>query len=246
MSAATPVLEIRDLLVAYGGVPAAAVDRMALLSGTMAGVVGGNGAGKSTLVNAVAGWSRGEPRVSGEILLDGQDVSGLPPHLRVHRGLILVPEGRGVFGQLSVDENLRAAIAHGRPDGRRPFAIDEVFDLFPRLAERRATAAGALSGGERQMLALARALRMGPRVLLMDEPSIGLAPRLIDTLLATVRRLVESGMTVLLVEQNVRAALDVVDTLHLLDRGRVVASGPADEMRNDPRITEIYLGAMAP
>jgi len=233
-------LEVEGLSAAYGGTPAVAVERLALAPGALAGVVGANGAGKSTLVNAIAGWSRGEPRVQGAIRLFGAEVGGLPPHERVRRGLVLVPEGHGVFLGLSVEENLRAVAA---PPGRIGFAVADVFALFPRLKERRTNAAGSMSGGERQMLALGRALRLGPRVLLMDEPSIGLAPMLVLALLRAVRRLVDGGLTVLLVEQNVRAAVEVVDALHLLERGRMIASGPVAAMRDDPRIVDAYLGA---
>ena len=239
----TALLDIRDLRVAYGGSRALALDALALQAGTLAGVVGANGAGKSTLVNAIAGWSRGAPSVAGTVLLDGQDIGRLPAHERVRRGVILVPEGHGVFLGLTVEENLRAIVAPPPRAERPAFSAAQVYELFPRLAERRRNPAGAMSGGERQMLALGRALRMAPRVLLMDEPSIGLAPRLVLTLLRTVRRLVDDGLTVLLVEQNVRAAVEVVDRLHLLERGRRVASGPVAAMRDDPRIIDAYLGA---
>ncbi|MDT7952790.1 MAG: ABC transporter ATP-binding protein [Acetobacteraceae bacterium] len=237
----SPVLAVEDLLVTHGGLPAVQVPALALAPATLSGVVGANGAGKSTLVNAIAGWSRGSPAVRGRVLLGGKDVSGLPAHERARRGITLVPEGHGAFLRLSVEDNLRAV---REPDGtgRRSFTVADVFALFPRLEERRVNPAGSLSGGERQMLALGRALRMGPRVLLLDEPSIGLAPRLVLALLQTVRRLVDDGLTVLLVEQNVRAAAEVVDTLLLLERGRVVANGPVEIMRNDPRIVDAYMG----
>ena len=237
----SPVLAVEDLLVTHGGLPAVQVPALTLAPATLSGVVGANGAGKSTLVNAIAGWSRGSPAVRGRVLLGGKDVSGLPAHERARRGITLVPEGHGAFLRLSVEDNLRAV---REPDGtgRRSFTVADVFALFPRLEERRVNPAGSLSGGERQMLALGRALRMGPRVLLLDEPSIGLAPRLVLALLQTVRRLVDDGLTVLLVEQNVRAAAEVVDTLLLLERGRVVANGPVEIMRNDPRIVDAYMG----
>ena len=239
----TPVLDVQNLTVSYGGDPAVAVASLALPPGTLSGVVGANGAGKSTLVNAIAGWSRAAPRVTGRVMLDGEDVASLPAHEHVRRGLLLVPEGHGVFLGLSVEENLRAVRSPPTNTGRRAFSMDEIYDLFPRLRERRANAAGSMSGGERQMLAVARALRLGPRVLLLDEPSIGLAPLPVVALLQAVRRLVDDGMTVLLVEQNVRAAVEVVDTLHLLERGRMIASGPVAAMRDDPRIIDAYLGA---
>ena len=244
----TPVLDVQDLRVSHGGHPAVQVASLALQPGTLSGVVGANGAGKSTLVNAIAGWSRAAPTITGRVLLDGEDVTHLPARAHVHRGILLVPEGHGVFLGLSVAENLRAVTPPGGRGftprgGGRGFTVDEIFDLFPRLRERRANLAGSMSGGERQMLALSRALRLGPRVLLLDEPSIGLAPRLVLTLLRTVRTLVDGGMTVLLVEQNVRAAVEVVDTLHLLEHGRVVASGPVATVKDDPRLIEAYLGA---
>ncbi|GAC1339133.1 MAG: ABC transporter ATP-binding protein [Acetobacteraceae bacterium] len=236
------VLTVEDLEVAHGGLAAVTVPALSLAAGTLAGVIGANGAGKSTLVNAIAGWSRGHPSVRGRILLQGEDVTDLPAHARARRGITLVPEGHGVFLRLGVEENLRA-VKPAADAGRQAFSVDEVYTLFPRLRERRTNAAGSLSGGERQMLALGRALRMGPLVLLLDEPSIGLAPRLVLSLLQAVRRLADAGLTVLLVEQNVRAAVEVVDTLHLLERGRVVASGAVAAMRDDPRIIDAYLGA---
>lgn len=236
-------LEIRDLRVAYGSSGAVAVERLAVEPGTLAAVIGANGAGKSTLINAIANWSRAAPRVSGEVLVDGENVTRLPPHEHVRRGLQLVPEGRGVFMGLTVEENLRAGAPAWARLGRKAYSLADVYELFPRLKERRSNQGGSLSGGERQMLAVARALRMAPKVLLLDEPSIGLAPRLVSVLLRTIRTLVDGGLTVLLVEQNVRAAMEVTDAIHLLERGRVVASGTADMMRDDPRVIEAYLGA---
>ena len=204
------LLEIENLSVDYGGNHALKVDKLSLEAGTLTGVVGANGAGKSTLVNSLLNWSRGKPRIAGRVTLDGIDISRLPTAERARLGLLLVPEGRGVFYEMTVEENLRSA----------------------------------LSGGERQMLALSRALMAGPRILLLDEPSIGLAPQLVMALLKSVRQLVDGGLTVLLVEQNVRAALEVVDHLYLFERGRVIGEGTPDEMRNDPRLVEAYLGGM--
>ena len=235
-------LEIENLRVAYGANAAVALDRLVVEPGTLAAVVGANGAGKSTLVNAVANWSRAAPRVEGAVRMDGEDIAGRPAHQIVRRGLQLVPEGRGVFMGLTVEENLRDGAPSAAGPGRRSYSIDDVYELFPRLRERRGTAGGSLSGGERQMLAVGRALRMAPKALLLDEPSIGLAPRFVSLLLQTIRALVDSGLTVLLVEQNVRAAMEVTDVVHLLERGRLIASGPVDEMRDDPRIVEAYLG----
>jgi branched-chain amino acid transport system ATP-binding protein len=168
-------LEVRDLSVAYGASRVLAVDSLLVEPGTLASIIGPNGAGKSTLVNAIANWSRAEPQVDGAVLMDGENIASLPAHQHVRRGLQLIPEGRGVFMGLTVEENLRDEAPAG--PGRRIYSIQDVYNLFPRLHERRTTHGGSLSGGERQMLAVGRALRMAPRALLLDEPSIGLAPR---------------------------------------------------------------------
>lgn len=241
-SSPTPVLEIRNLTVDYAGNRALGIDSFALAEGELAGIVGANGAGKSTLVNAILGWSRGSPRVSGEILLEGRPVSALASHERVRRGLLLIPENELVFAKMTVEDNLAHAVSPQHAGGRRVYTTAEIYDLFPNLASRRQHLGGQLSGGERQMLGIARALRLAPRVLLLDEPSIGLAPMLVGTVLETIRKLVDEGLTVLLVEQNVKAAIRVVDRLVLLERGRILASGPTAQMRDDPRVAEAYLG----
>jgi branched-chain amino acid transport system ATP-binding protein len=239
------VLAAEGLTVAYGGNTALRLDGLQVREGEVVGVVGANGAGKSTLVNAMAGWSRGSPRVTGNVALDGRDIGRLPAHDRARAGLLLVPEGKLVFAQMTVDENLsppvRAEGGEGR--GRRRYTRDEVFALFPRLAERRTHLGSQLSGGERQMLGIGRALMLGPRALMLDEPSIGLAPRLVSTVLETLRTLAATGLSILLVEQNVRAAIEVVDRLVLLERGQVIAEGTAAEMRDDERIARAYLGS---
>jgi branched-chain amino acid transport system ATP-binding protein len=241
-----PVLEARDLAVAYGGNRALSVPSLALARGELVGVVGANGAGKSTLVNGLLGWSRGNARVSGQVALAGEPIGHLPSFQRVRRGLLLIPEGKLAFATMTVEDNLRSVTATGLGEGRRAYMLDEIYDLFPRLRERRGHLGAQLSGGERQMLGIARALRLGPRALLLDEPSIGLAPRLVSTVLETVKQLAGTGLAVLLVEQNVRAAIEVVDRLVLLERGAIVAEGPAASMRDDPRIAEAYLGSHAP
>ena len=242
-SSLKPVLQARNLTVTYGGNTALNVDQITVHEGEVVGVVGANGAGKSTLVNALAGWSRGTPRVSGHVLLDGQDIDRLPAHARARAGLLLVPEGKLVFGQMTVDDNLSMLTDVRSESGRRVYDRDAVFELFPRLRERRGHLGSQLSGGERQMLGIGRALMLGPRALMLDEPSIGLAPRLVSAVLQTMRTLAASGLSILLVEQNVRAAIDVVDRLVLLERGKIVAQGPASAMRDDPRIAQAYLGA---
>jgi branched-chain amino acid transport system ATP-binding protein len=239
------VLACERLSVRYAGNVALADVAIDVPAGQMVGLVGANGAGKSTLVNALAGWSRGRAVVTGKVTLDGQDIASLAAHERVGRGLTLVPEGKNIFAELTVDENLALVRPPVDTKDRHLFTIPDVFDFFPRLAERRHHRGAALSGGERQMLAVGRALLAGPRVLMLDEPSAGLAPRLISDLLSRIRLLVDRGLPVLLVEQNVKAALKVVDHLYLLERGRIVGEGPAREMAADHRIVEAYLGTIA-
>jgi branched-chain amino acid transport system ATP-binding protein len=241
----TGVLQCENLTVRYDGNVALSGVNVSVPPGKMVGLVGANGAGKSTLVNALAGWSRGRAIVTGRVNLEGQSIEGLAAHERVQRGLTLVPEGKNIFAELTVDENLALVRPPSETTGRHIFRVGDVFDFFPRLAERRNHKGVALSGGERQMLAVGRALLAGPRVLMLDEPSAGLAPRLISDLLSRIRLLVDRGLPVLLVEQNVKAALKVVDHLYLLERGRIVADGPASVMGADKRVVEAYLGTLA-
>ena len=239
------ILALRNLKVTYDGNLAVDLNSLTIAPGEVVGVVGANGAGKSTLVNAIVGWSRGTPRSSGEILLGDVRVDGWSTHERIRAGLVLVPEGRLVFASMTVEENLSSAFTTVSETGRRVYRREEIYDLFPRLGERRQHLGSQLSGGERQMLGIGRALMMGPRVLLLDEPSIGLAPKLVSQVLETMRTLAASGLAILLVEQNVRAAMAVVDRLVLLERGRVVLQGPAAQVGDDPRIAQAYLGATA-
>jgi len=240
----TNALDAAGISVRYGGNTAVDGVDVTVPPGRMVGMVGANGAGKSTLINALAGWSRGQPAVRGTVRLGEESMDGLPSYRRVERGLVLVPEGKGIFADLTVTENLALVRPPTDVTGRHVFSMDEIFGLFPRLAERRGHKGGMLSGGERQMVAVSRALRAAPKVLLLDEPSAGLAPRLVYELLATMRALVDRGLSLLLVEQNVRATLELVDELYLLERGKVVAQGPAAAMKDDPRILEAYLGSL--
>jgi branched-chain amino acid transport system ATP-binding protein len=241
----TNALEASGISVRYGGNVAVDGVEVTVAAGHMVGMVGANGAGKSTLINALAGWSRGRPTVRGSVRLAGEPMDGLPPHRRAERGLVLVPEGKGIFADLTVMENLALVRPPTDTTGRHVFSMEDIFDLFPRLAERRSHKGGMLSGGERQMVAVSRALRAAPKVLLLDEPSAGLAPRLVYDLLSTMRALVDRGLSLLLVEQNVRATLEIVDELYLLERGHVVAKGAAATMKDDPRILEAYLGSLS-
>ena len=244
--AKSPVLEIENLTADYNGNRALTVNRLALHEQELMGVVGANGAGKSTLVGAILNWSRGAPRVSGRVVLDGKDLSRLDTTQRVKKGLLLIPESQLIFHTMSVADNLAHHASEAEAAGRHIYSLDDIYDLFPNLANRREHLGGQLSGGERQMLGIARALRLAPRVLLLDEPSIGLAPKLVSTVLKTIRQLADNGLTVLLIEQNVKAAIEVVDKVALIERGRILAEGTATEMRDDPRIAEAYLGGQAP
>ena len=211
----------------------------------MVGLVGANGAGKTTLVNALAGWSRGRATVTGAVRLEGKSIENLAAHQRVGTRHYACARGQEYFRRTHGRRKSLFWYGGQRTPPAGIFQIPEVFDFFPRLAERRSHKGAALSGGERQMLAVGRALLACPRVLMLDEPSAGLAPRLIPDLLARIRLLVDRGLPVLLVEQNVKAALKVVDYLYLLERGRIIGEGPADVMATDHRIVEAYLGTIA-
>jgi branched-chain amino acid transport system ATP-binding protein len=200
-------------------------------------LIGPNGAGKTTAMHAVMGLlpSRGTRR------FEGADIAGVPTEALVSRGLLLVPESRALFADMSVQENLELG-AYSRPKGRHFGDMRRVFTIFPRLQERRRQAAGTLSGGERQMLALGRALMGQPRLLLLDEPSLGLAPRIVRDIFHVLEGLRHDGLAIVLVEQNARAALALADEAAVLEMGTITSSGPAATLREDPRILEIYLG----
>ena len=238
----TPVLSCRGMSVQYGGSVAVADVDVTLRGRTLIAVLGANGAGKSSLVNALAGWSRGRPAVEGTVMLASDDISALSAHARASRGLLLVSESRNVFGQLTVDEHFRLVRPPKDLSGRFVLSQADVLGLFPRLGERRNHTGSQLSGGERQMLAIGCSLMAGPRALLLDEPSIGLAPLLVSEIFSRVRELVDRGLAVILVEQNASAALAVADEAILLERGRAILAGPAANLRDDGRIAEAYLG----
>lgn len=244
MSAAQTVLNCHDISVRYGASLALSQLSLSLSRGEMIGVLGANGAGKSTFVNALAGWSRGNATVSGRVELYEENIERLKPHVRFQRGVSLVSEGKNVFSRVSVTDHFRLVRRPPEESTRFRVTLDDIFDLFPRLAERRDHLGGQLSGGERQMLAVSCALLACPKVLLLDEPSIGLAPLIVTELLSTVRKLVDSGLPVLLVEQNAEAALNVVDRVILLETGRKVLEGGVQELVNDSRIRDAYLGRM--
>jgi branched-chain amino acid transport system ATP-binding protein len=237
-----PLLEVRDLHVSHGHVEAVRGISLTVPEGQIVTLMGPNGAGKTSTLGALAGLLRPS---GGKIFLEGRELSRLPSHRAVAEGIVLVPEGRAILGRMSVEENLLLA-AEGRPaavpPGDRRQIIDDQLRRFPVLGERRHALAGALSGGEQQMLAIARALAMRPRILLLDEPSMGLAPLLVQRIFEIVEALHREGATILLVEQNARMALDVSDHAYVLERGRIVLAGPARELATDPRVQAAYLG----
>lgn len=236
------VITAEHIHVQYGHSVAVKDISLSVKAGELLAIAGANGAGKSTLVNAIAGWSRATPKVQGTVTFKGVDVSRLRAEERARRGIALVPESRGAFAEMTVHENLSMVTA--RNEAGKSYEIEDIFGLFPRLKERRSQQAGTLSGGERQMLAIGRALRAAPSLLILDEPSVGLAPRLVVEVLEHVKELTKDGLAVLLVEQNVRAALEVADRLSLIEQGVITATGTADEMREDDRTISAYLGGL--
>jgi branched-chain amino acid transport system ATP-binding protein len=233
------MLVIRDLSVRYDSIAVLKSVDLEVKAGEIIAVVGANGAGKTTLVRSISGLVR---PVEGSIAFQGEDVSRLPTHWIVRRGIVQVPEGRMVLAKLSVRENLLAAAAV-RPD--RPQAMRELeaaMDRFPILRERAAQLAGTLSGGQQQMLAIARALLAAPKLLLLDEPSLGLAPVISDQVFEIIQEVRRDGVTILLIEQNAQRALEIADRAYVLELGRIVMSGPAGELARDPRMVSSYLG----
>ncbi|WP_271010495.1 ABC transporter ATP-binding protein [Paucibacter sp. B51] len=241
MSSPTPLLSVRGLHAGYGRAEVLSGLDLDLPAGQVVTVIGPNGAGKSTTLNALMGVLPAR----GRILLDGEDIAGLSLEERVMRGLALVPEKRELFTTMSVEDNLLLGgyrpLRLGQRDWREQ--LTQVFELFPRLLERREQLAGTLSGGERQMLAVGRALMARPKVLMLDEPSLGLAPLVVKEIFRIVTTLRERGVSVLLVEQNARAALEVADYGYVLETGAIALQGPAAALAGDGRVVETYLGS---
>jgi branched-chain amino acid transport system ATP-binding protein len=230
------MMEVENLTAGYGAAPVLHEISLEVPAGKIVAVLGANGAGKTTLLRTLSGLI---PAAGGRILFEGLDLRGKSVESMVRRGIAHVPEGRGVITELTVDENLRLGGLWRKP---RP-ALDEIYDLFPPLAQRRDRPGHQLSGGERQMLAIGRALAAGPRLLLLDEPSLGLAPRVTAQIMSLLRDLRDrTGLAVLLVEQNVRSALSVADEAVVLALGRIVARGPAADLRDDAELRHAYLG----
>jgi branched-chain amino acid transport system ATP-binding protein len=236
------LLEIKALEVRYGGIRAVKGIDLVVEEGELVCLIGANGAGKTSTLKAICGLL---PVASGMVSYSGQAITGRPSFRLVRDGLVLVPEGRGIFGQLTVAENLSMG-AFARNDAsevQRDLA--RTLELFPRLAERRAQSAGTLSGGEQQMLALGRALMSKPRLLLLDEPSMGLAPLMVAKIFEVVRRIASEGVTILLVEQNARLALEAASRGYVMESGAITLAGEAKDLLANPRVREAYLGEEA-
>jgi branched-chain amino acid transport system ATP-binding protein len=233
------LLALQQLQVSYGGIRAVKGIDLEVGAGELVCLIGANGAGKTTTLKAITGLVR---PAGGRIVYDGDEISGRRVHEIARRGLAMVPEGRGVFAQLTIQENLSMG-AYARDDRSAVQSdVERVFALFPRLKERRGQTAGTLSGGEQQMLAMARALMSRPKLLLLDEPSMGLAPLMVERIFEVVRTIAAEGVTLLLVEQNARLALEASHRGYVLDGGVVTISGPSRALLGDPRVREAYLG----
>ncbi len=234
------MLQVENLSVHYGVIQALHGISLEIARGEIVTLIGSNGAGKTTTLGALSGILKPS---SGKISFQNQDLSSVAPHLRVPMGLVQVPEGRRIFGAMSVSENLDLG-AYARSDKAEIAKnLEEVYTLFPRLLERKNQAAGTMSGGEQQMLAVGRALMSRPQLLLLDEPSLGLAPLLVKEIFGVVKRIRERGVTILLVEQNANLALEIADRAYVLETGHLIMSGPAAQIAGDPRVKAAYLGA---
>ncbi|BDZ38986.1 ABC transporter ATP-binding protein [Microbacterium suwonense] len=232
-----PLLSVQDLCVSYGRVQAVRGISFDVAAGTLVTLVGANGAGKSSIINAISGIVRPS---AGTILFEGSDITRTRSHSLVPRGLVQVPEGRQILGTMSIAENLQMG-ARSHTSGSAS-AIDEMYQRFPVLGERRKLPAGSLSGGEQQMLAIARAMLARPKLILMDEPSMGLAPKIVNEVFAVIDEVLAGGTTVLLVEQNARRALQAAQEGHILQNGEIVRSGASDALLADDDIIQAYLG----
>lgn len=234
------MLEVKDLHVAYGGVQAVRGVSLEVPKGKITGLLGANGAGKSSTLMAICGSVR---PAGGQVLFEGKDITGTPPHELVTQGIAMIPEGARVFARQAVEQNLRLGAYTVRNAALAQQRLDHVYAVFPRLAERREQLAGTMSGGERQMLAIGRALMSGPRLLLIDEPSLGLSPLLVEQVfdaLAALNR--ESGLSVLLVEQNMAQALELASHAYVMQTGSVVLQGDAAELAASDEVRRAYLG----
>jgi branched-chain amino acid transport system ATP-binding protein len=237
-----PLLELKALQVAYGGIQAVKGIDLTVAQGELVCLIGANGAGKTTTLKGITGL---QPVKSGTIVYAGEDITGKPAFELVRKGLSMVPEGRGVFGALTIEENL-AMGAYARNDRAAIRAdVERVFGLFPRLKERHKQTAGTLSGGEQQMLAMGRALMSRPKLLLLDEPSMGLAPLMVQKVFETVLTVSREGVTILLIEQNAKLALEVSGRGYVMESGEITLHGEAKQLLSDPKVRAAYLGEAA-
>ncbi len=236
---ASPLLQLDDIKIAYGGIQAVKGVSLELYKGEMVCLIGANGAGKTTTLNAIAGTLG---LASGTIRYDGDDIGNLPTHKRLRRGISLVPEGRGIFTRLTVEENLRMG-AYTRNDTAGIDAdLERVYTMLPRVKERLAQVAGTLSGGEQQMVAIGRALLSQPKLLLLDEPSMGLAPLVVEKIFEVVQTVKDEGVTILLVEQNANLALEFAQRGYVMESGKLTITGSGQELLADPKVRAAYLG----
>jgi len=233
------LLDVVGLCAGYGDVPVLRGIDLSIQASSITALIGANGAGKTTLLRAISGII---PTDTGTIRYDGQDIVGMPPQDIVRAGLVQVPEGRRLFPEMSVLENLLVGSSSPVARPKRDENLAMVLELFPKVSERRSQLAGTLSGGEQQMVAIARALMASPRLLLLDETSLGLAPIVVDEIFVAVRRLAAQGLTILVVEQNTALALEVADHGYVLEQGRFAIQGAASSLMADPRVKQVYLG----
>jgi branched-chain amino acid transport system ATP-binding protein len=233
------LLDVKGLCAGYGDVPVLRGVDLSIAAGSITALIGANGAGKTTLLRTISGII---PTEAGTIRYDGRDIVGMPPQEIVRAGLVQVPEGRRLFSEMTVFENLLVGSSSPAARRKRDENLAMVLELFPRVRERKAQRAGTLSGGEQQMVAIARALMASPRLLLLDETSLGLAPIVVDEIFVAVRRLAAQGLTILVVEQNTALALEVADHGYVLEQGRFAIQGPAPSLMADPRVRQAYLG----
>ncbi len=233
-----PLLSVRHLNVSYGGIQAVKSLSLELFPGELVSLIGANGAGKTTTLKAICGLLQPQ---SGEVQYQGRSLKGQGAWDLVSQGLVMVPEGRGIFTRMTIEENLRMG-AYLRRDDQIDADIESVYQRFPRLKERHRQLAGTLSGGEQQMLAMGRALLARPKLLLLDEPSMGLAPIMVDQIFKVVQDVSRQGVTVLLVEQNAHRALELANRAYVLDSGEMVLSGAASDLLRDPQVQAAYLG----
>jgi branched-chain amino acid transport system ATP-binding protein len=234
----TPLLEVSDIHTHYGAIEALKGISISVEPGEVVTLIGSNGAGKSTTLRSISGLT---PATQGSVKFEGEDITRLPAHDVVGRGVALSPEGRHVFARMTVRENLELG-AYLRGGGALSEDFDRVYDLFPRLKERQKQKAGTMSGGEQQMLAIGRALMAKPKLLMLDEPSMGIAPILVQRIYETIGEINRSGVAILLVEQNANYALEAAKRGYVLETGRIVLDGKADKLRDDPEVQRAYLG----